>query len=265
MHLQPSSMSCTYFIDIVPHIFVAMDVGDEVKENPIPSLVRGSFASIQNGNVGSPEDIAWVDSCLIKESDISDDHWNSLKAALVEILNSHSESLGSSSGVDNGLHLYQETDTEIHPSSEETELNHIAIREALETIHDVQTNDDIPISKESKDDNDLESFTFKGNPFLPGYNDDFGVTENLELGVDMKSWAHEVKPPTEDIFRVWNLELPEEEDELVKQLNNALEEGLPQSLPSSFPDSDALKNLEETSVDDLVAGIADLSLNQVSS
>ncbi|XP_050365843.1 uncharacterized protein LOC126784420 [Argentina anserina] len=239
----------------------AMDVGDEVKEDTIPILISGSLASIQTGKAGSPEDIAWVDSCLIKESDISDDHWNSLKAALIDILNSHPVTLGSSSGASNGSH--QETDTEIHHSSEETEPTQIAIREQLKAIDDdAHRNNDIPISKDA---NDLLSFTFQGNPFLPGYNDDLGVTENFDLGVSMDSWAHEIEPSTQDIFRVWNLEVPEEEDELVKQLNSALEEGLPQSLPSNFPDSDAWKNLEETSVDDLVAGIADLSLNQVSS
>ncbi|KAK9942756.1 hypothetical protein M0R45_008405 [Rubus argutus] len=159
-----------------------MDIGDEVMENSIPSLIKDSLDSIQKGKVGSPEDIAWVDSCLIKESDISDDNWDSLKAAVVEILNFQPESLSSSS---------------------------------LESI--------------------------------------------------WASWASDIEPSTEDIFRVWNLEVPVEEDDFVKQLNNALEDGLPQSLPSSFPDSDVWKNLEETSVDDLVAGIADLSLNQICS
>ncbi|PRQ24025.1 hypothetical protein RchiOBHm_Chr6g0267851 [Rosa chinensis] len=237
----------------------AMDTGDEVMENTISSHINDSLESTQKGKVGSPEDIAWVDSCLIKESDISDDNWNSLKAALVEILDSHPESLGSSSGISNELH--GETDIEIHPSSEETEPNRFSIREELETLNDdVQTNDNIAISKKAYD---LQSFTFEGNPFLPGYKDELGVTENLELGVNKDSWAPEIEPSTEDIFKVWNLEVPEEEDELVKQLNNALEEVLPQSLPSSFADSDAHKNLEETSVNDLIAGIADLSLNQI--
>lgn len=232
-----------------------MDIGDEVMENSIPSLIKDSLDSIQKGKVGSPEDIAWVDSCLIKESDISDDNWDSLKAAVVEILNFQPESLSSSSLVSNGLH--GETDSEILPSSEETEPKCFSIREELET-----TDDDIPIRENA---NDLQSFTFEGNPFFPGYKDDLEVTENLELGVDMGSWASDIEPSTEDIFRVWNLEVPVEEDDFVKQLNNALEDGLPQSLPSSFPDSDVWKNLEETSVDDLVAGIADLSLNQICS
>ncbi|KAK9905146.1 hypothetical protein M0R45_000482 [Rubus argutus] len=183
-----------------------MDIGDEVMENSIPSLIKDSLDSIQKGKVGSPEDIAWVDSCLIKESDISDDNWDSLKAAVVEILNFQPESLSSSS----------------------------LVREELET-----TDDDIPIRENA---NDLQSFTFEGNPFLPGYKDDLEVTENLELGVDMGSWASDIEPSTEDIFRVWNLEVPVEEDDFVKQLNNALED-----------------------VDDLVAGIADLSLNQICS
>ncbi|PQM39515.1 uncharacterized protein Pyn_35008 [Prunus yedoensis var. nudiflora] len=172
----------------------AMDVGGEVMESTIPSLI---VDYVQKGEVLSPEDSAWVDSCLISESDNLDDDWSSLKGALLEILNSQPESLSSSA--------------------------------------------------------------------LPsGYrDDDLGVTGKLELGANVVSqylrWSLQLR-----IFSGFGIWMFQRRNDLVKQLEKALEESSLQPLPPTFDDSDVWKNLKVDSVDALIAGIADLSLGQIS-
>ncbi|XP_009378435.2 uncharacterized protein LOC103966934 [Pyrus x bretschneideri] len=247
----------------------AMDVGDEVREGNIQSLIMDSLESIKKGEVLSPEDNAWVDSCLINEFDVFDDNWDSLKGALQEILNSQPpESLSSSALVTDGLP--GGTDIEILPSREraETEQLRRRIRNAVLGIGEEAERsgeDDDGDMPTDEDTNNLQSSTFTGNPFLPGYKDDPRMTENPELGADISSSLSEMEPSTKDIFRVWDLDVPAEEDDLVKQLNKALEESLPQSVPSTFDDSDVWKSMKVDSVDDLVSGIVDLSLDLNSS
>ncbi|XP_068321110.1 uncharacterized protein [Pyrus communis] len=221
----------------------AMDVGDEVMEGTIQSLIMDSLESIKNG-------------------------------ALQEILGSQPpESLSSSSLVTDGL--TGGTDIVILASRERAETKQLRRRirnavlsigeEAERSDEDDDDNDDDDDMPTDEDSNNLQSSTFTGNPFLPGYKDDPRMTENLELGVDISSSLSEMEPSTRDIFRVWDLDLPVEEDDLVRQLNKALEESLPQPVPSTFDDSDVWKSMKVDSVDDLVSGIADLSLDLNSS
>jgi hypothetical protein len=58
--------------------------------------------------------------------------------------------------------------------------------------------------------------------------------------------------PFEDIFRVWDLDVPAEDGELVKQLNNALTESSIEFVLSTLNDSRPWKDLEEESVDNLI-------------
>ncbi|KAM1348682.1 hypothetical protein ACFX2I_002907 [Malus domestica] len=233
-----------------------MDVGDEVREGTIQSLIMDSLESIKKGEVLSLEDNAWVDSCLINEFDVFDDNWDSLKGALKEILNSQPpESLSSSALVTDGLP--GGTDIEVLPSREraETEQLRRRIRNAVLGIgeeaerSDEDDDGDMPTDE---DTNYLQSSTFTGNPFLPGYKDDPRMTENPELGADISSSLSEMEPSTKDIFRVWDLDVPAEEDDLVKQLTKALEESLPQPVASTFDDSDVWKSMKVDSVDDLL-------------
>lgn len=81
-------------------------------------------------------------------------------------------------------------------------------------------------------------------------------------GLDMGFTASDTEPSTEDVFKVWDLGIPDEEDELIKQLNKALAENPAQSTPSSSDDPGAGKNLKEESLGILIHGISDLSLDQ---
>lgn len=249
-----------FFSDIVCQIFAAMDVEDCEMESSISSLIL-SFTKSNQGEVVSAEDIAWVDSCLVKDPENSNGNWDSLKDVLLEILSSQSESFNSSASVSDGFP--EGIDVEILPSIEEAETMQFQGR---------TENDLVLINEEAKTDsydfpimlkNDtLQSLAFEGNPFLPTYTEGLKESKGVESKLDLGSSAYEMEPSTENIFRVWDLDIPAEEDELNKQLIKALTESSLESIPSTSNDSEAWKDLEEEPLDNLIAGMADLSLNQ---
>ncbi|CAL1385639.1 unnamed protein product [Linum trigynum] len=75
-----------------------MAVNEDPAEGSIPSIILESLVSSQNGDSLSTEDIAWADSCLVKDPDISAGDWSSIKDALLEVLSLVPESLDSLSG-----------------------------------------------------------------------------------------------------------------------------------------------------------------------
>ena len=396
-HLEDGVMqSSIYFhIDIVLQTFAAMDVEEGAMESSVLSSILNSIESNERGEGLSPEDIAWVDSCLIKDPESSETNMNSLKDALLEIFISQPELINSSAAVSNGSP--EETDVEILPSSEEaaavqfrgrTDDDLVLINKETKTKGDdlpinlknntlpsltyggnsfllsniegleesgssgskldlgsstyemepsnvddmVLANeeeetkgDDLPIKlgnntlqsltyggnsflltnteglkesgssaskldlgslthelelsnvddmvlsneeeKTKGDDlsiklknNTLQSLTFERNPFQPTYTEGLKESGRTESMLDLGSSAYDVEPSTEDIFRVWDLDIPAEDGELVKQLNKALTDYSFESIPSTLNDSGAWKDLEEQSVDNLIAGISDLSL-----
>ena len=401
-HLEDGVMqSSIYFhIDIVLQTFAAMDVEEGAMESSVLSSILNSIESNERGEGLSPEDIAWVDSCLIKDPESSETNMNSLKDALLEIFISQPELINSSAAVSNGSP--EETDVEILPSSEEaaavqfrgrtdddlvlinketkakgddlpinlknntlpsltyggnsflltntegleesgssgskldlgsstyemepsnvddmvlaneeeeTKGDDLPIKLGNNTLqsltyggnsflltnteglkesgssaskldlgsltHELELSnvDDIVLSNEEEktkgDDlptklknNTLQSITFERNPFLPTYTEGLKESGRTESMLDLGSSAYDVEPSTEDIFRVWDLDIPAEDGELVKQLNKALTDNSFESIPSTLNDSGAWKDLEEQSVDNLIAGISDLSLHGNSS
>jgi hypothetical protein len=237
-----------------------MEAEDCEMESSIPSLLLSLMKSKQM-EVLSAEDIAWVDSCLVKDPENSNGNWDSLKDALLEILSSQPESLDSSASVSDGFP--EGTDVEILPSNEEAETVQFQGR---------TENDLVLINEEAKTDgfdfpielknNTLQSLAFEGNPFLPTYTEGLKESKGIESKLDLGSSAYEMEPSTGDIFRVWDLDIPAEEDELDKQLNKALAEISFESIPSTSNDSGVWKDLEEEPLFNLIAGMADLSLNQ---
>ncbi|KAL3515099.1 hypothetical protein ACH5RR_022001 [Cinchona calisaya] len=69
---------------------------------------------------------------------------------------------------------------------------------------------------------------------------------------------------TEDIFKVWNLDMPDEEDEFIMKLNKAISESSLDLTPPVSEDSKLLKDLEDGHIDDIISGLADLSLDHLS-
>lgn len=276
LHFLTDNCNIAHSTDIVPCTLVGMAVEDEVMEGMVSSLVLDSTESNQKGEMLSVEDAAWVDSCLIKESEILESNWNTLTDALLEILSSQPGLLDSSASASDGLCV--ESDIEMPTLSEGAKADPFPGVEAETEAFPVTTlNDILPINEDSEpkseniaikeEVNEFQSLAFVGNPFLPSYSDDLKEPETIELGTDTSSSLYEIEPSTDDIFRVWDLDIPVEEDELVKQLNKALEESSPQSKPSSTLDDDsgAWKDFTEESIHDIIAGISDLSLKQNSS
>ncbi|KAJ6365219.1 hypothetical protein OIU76_030065 [Salix suchowensis] len=90
-------------------------------------------------------------------------------------------------------------------------------------------------------------------------DDDSMMSLPVGPGLDMGFTASDTEPSTEDVFKVWDLGIPDEEDELIKQLNKVLAENPAQSTPSSSDDPGAGKDLKEESLGILIHGISDLS------
>lgn len=262
-----------------------MAVEDDVMEGIVSSL-----ESNRKGETLSVEDVVWADSCLIKESEIPDGDWSSIEDALLEILTSQAGLLNSSASVSDGLHVENDSEMPTSPEVEEAELllgkgaeteasfvrtpiDELLLGMGAETEASFVSTpiDLLPINEESGTRsenivikeyiNDFQSLAFVGNPFLPTYND--GMKEP-ETSTNSSS-LYDIEPATDDIFRVWDLDVPVEEDELAKLLKKALEESSPQSKSSTLDESVTWKDFEQESVDDLIAGIADLSLKRNSS
>jgi len=114
------NLSSFLFIDVASYISLAMTAGDsEMVQGSISSVLVDSLESNENGDALSPEDVAWVDSCLVKDPEISDGtDWSSLKDVLLEILSLQPESHDSSEpgnddlprGTDILMHLSNETE-----------------------------------------------------------------------------------------------------------------------------------------------------------
>ncbi|XP_022135637.1 uncharacterized protein LOC111007546 [Momordica charantia] len=229
-------------------------------EESISSYLDSRPESKEPVDALTPEDIAWVDSCLINETpDISDGNWNNMKSALLEILDLYPESFASSAVLSDNAPGGTKDDIDMLPSNNE--------KESIFPWGD----DDDPMSEpgiaseDPRDHDDIDtslSLSFSKNPFLPTYKEDVGGKENTQTGSsqDLSEIGYEF--PVNDIFRVWDLNLPPVEDELLEQLNKALSENSFKSLPSMWDNRSVLKDFKEESLDDLINSISDLSLEQ---
>ncbi|XWS40105.1 hypothetical protein CRYUN_Cryun18bG0111400 [Craigia yunnanensis] len=248
-----------------------MDVDDDTGEGSVSLVILESLESTQKGGKLSAEDLAWVDSCLITDTETLESNWTSLKDVFLEIIGDQPESLDSPATGSNGF--AGGTVIKIVPSIEEAEA----------ASYSGRTDDDpvvIPINGDTEANTNgipikwrtsfLSQFfqedsteTFRGDPFLPTYKEDESRGEAIDLGLELSLSVAETNSPTVDIFRVWDLDIPAEEDDLIKQLNKAIAETETsfQSMPSVFDDSTAWKDLKDEPVDNLIAGIADLSLS----
>ncbi|XP_027355866.1 uncharacterized protein LOC113865479 isoform X2 [Abrus precatorius] len=243
-----------------------MDIEDAENKVSVSSVILNSIGYRQN-EVLSPEDLAWVDSCLNKDSDVSESDWIPLKNALLEIISSQSQSFSANveetkippysiSSERSTLELNQQSSTShVENLSEASSTFHVKpVSMAIET-----SSNQIPDDEKS---GTLPSFTFQGNPFLPTYNEDLKENETIDFGRNLDSSTYEMEHLAENIFKIWDLDIPSEDGELVKQLDKALSENSFQTVPSPFDDSAKWKDMEEGSLDDLIASIADLSLNK---
>ncbi|KAK2665441.1 hypothetical protein Ddye_004015 [Dipteronia dyeriana] len=221
----------------------------------------------QIGDALSPEDLAWVDSCLIKDSEILDSNWNALKGALLQIVDSNPESLSYSAAMIESSP--EGTDMEILPSNDETETAELPGRNDDDevvsfSLKSGKIKERFQINKKIVSQllyNDDPAETSVMDPFLPSFNDGERVSEVFDSGLNSDLLAIEMEPLSEDIFKVWDVVVPSEKDELVK----AIVDTSSQSISPAFGDPAGEWNLNDESLDNLVIAIADLSLDQNSS
>lgn len=185
----------------------------------------------------SAEDLAWADSCLNADIELSETNMDSLKEALLDILDQHSELLAPSAN------KHVNSDDINDPKS----LPSVADEG---TSHTAETNINDHLEEEFTD----VLFSLKQQPFLPNYKDEMmniQYSDDDDAGFVLSETV--VEPVSDDIFKVWDLDIPVEEDELDKQLKEALTSNAGTRVSGK-------KGLEAEYLDSLVQSIADLSL-----
>lgn len=147
--------------------------------------------------------------------------------------------------------------------------------EGRDHIHDSETT---PISiadssdgAELKDDGSLNhedafwSKHKKEDIFLPTYDESLKDLGLSDLEVDFTFEEFRLQQSTDDIFKIWDFDIPPEENDLTKQLHKALAGNPSEPEAPPFPDdSEVWKGVQNSSVDDLISGIADLTLSPYS-
>ncbi|MBA0863203.1 hypothetical protein Goshw_018190 [Gossypium schwendimanii] len=329
-----------------------MDVEDDIREGLASSIILQSLESTQQGDKLSDEDLAWVNSCLVTDTEILERNWSSFKDVLLEIIGDQPEPLDSSATGSNGflsgteisivpaikeaeaanysgrtdedllvipvdgdngintnnipikkrtgtqLQFLQEDSAEMfwgdpfRPTYKENERKDSAVDSGVKSSlsaeemnsstadifrvwdldipvdgdNGINTNN-IPIKKRTGTElqflQEDSTEVFRGDPFRPTYKENERKDSAADSGVKSSLSAEEMNSSTVDIFRVWELDIPDEEDDLIKELNEVSAETTTSfpSMPLPFDDSTALKDLEDETLDNLIAGIADLSLN----
>lgn len=241
-------------------------VEDKMKEDSVYSLLVNSLNSNLNEEPLSPEDVAWADSCLNKDVDSTDTNWNFVQEALLEILSSQPGERNSTAAESSG------------PPLDDQILQYVTNIESLEfsTGYDEHEDEDLiddedddigeaesmgGLSEEDEDDMMLGSGRarvrgkrrFK-SVFRPNYTEDIVIKgENSDSGLNLSLTTNEMEPLSEDLFKVWDLGILDEEDEFSTELSKALSE-TPPPIESSVDDSTSLKDLVNVSVDDLITG-----------
>lgn len=178
----------------------------------------------------SAEDLAWADSCLIQDPEISETNMDSLKEALLHILDQHSE-INAPAANEQG-----NSNDKTDPDNSHSEMRNA--EESVDQNSEQESYDAVSILKKQ--------------PFLPNFNDEM---MNVQYSDDDVVSEFVTEPQSDaGIFKVWDLETPAEEDELDKQLKEAL------STNADDIQARKTKGLKVESLDSLVESISDLSI-----
>lgn len=187
----------------------------------------------------SPEDVAWVESCLVKDLGGTDDNWDDVKDALWNIISSQESSPSEAS--DKTLEVNNESVQVDDDKSEVTSLP--------DFMQDSFSCNPSPV-KENGDDEANVAGLLRDHV---SYNH-INLEESEDGEAKMAAASVEDTGSPESIFRVWDLGTQFEVDELTKQLTTALAES---SVGSALDGATS----NEIIFEDLLAGMADLSLH----
>ncbi|KAL5213141.1 hypothetical protein ABZP36_023988 [Zizania latifolia] len=218
-------------------------------DNVFPAILE-SIKSNEKPFEPSPEEAAWADSCFVQTSELSVCDWGAMRKALLNAL--EKPPYDTSEVVhDQGTHAILEA----KPHSLYAE--------------NISQHDDVYMEqKDNGDDTDTAEASEAAN-VIRGTNEHGnqmdGYTAKSEDGDELaSSEVLEQTESREDIFKVWDLDLSlsddEDELELIKNLKELLKDN-PQK--SKYPPpSGTTMTLSQITIDDLVAGLSDLSLQQ---
>ncbi|KAJ9549255.1 hypothetical protein OSB04_021798 [Centaurea solstitialis] len=179
----------------------------------------------QDQDTLSAEDLAWADSCLIEDPEMSETNMDSIKEALLDIL---------------GI-LGPSTNEQDNPKDVTSPQNFPAVveegtSETADSSMDEHPEDEIP-----------DMLSPLKQPFLPNYNDEMMNVQYSDSDDDVVGFTFSdsvTEPPSGDIFKVWDLDIPVEEDGLVKELKEAL----------SSDAATGMKGVKRETLDSLVEG-----------
>ncbi|CAI0375090.1 unnamed protein product [Linum tenue] len=252
-----------------------MAVNEDPAEGSIPSISLESLVSTQNGDAFSTEDIAWADSCLVKDPDISAGDWSSINDALLQVLSLAPKSQGSLSGAmnDNGcvggtddFEMLPPDDAVVieQPSPSSDDHYRVTIEDAQPSAGVNRVDEETKMKPQHVDSDTSGSFQL-GTLLSTYERDNPKETDQSDLlPVDTASSAEDAGVTSSEIFKLWDLgihsEEEEEDDEL--KLNRALADSSIQSIAPVVDDPEATRDLKEGALDYLIAGIGDLSIHR---
>jgi hypothetical protein len=204
----------------------------------------------------SPEEAAWADSCFVQTSELSDVDWGAMRKALLDSLEKPMEEPCDTTEVMHGQGTHVISEAEAH---------------AWHVEEDIQ-NDDMDMEQQGSTYNDEDATevceavnVIRG---ADGHGKQVeGYTAKPDDGDELvSSEVAEQAESIDSIFKVWDLEASfsndDDEIELVKDLKRLLRDNPQEAVYP--PPSDTDKALSEINIDELVSGLSDLSLQQIS-
>lgn len=260
--------------DAMENLFQALNAEDDMVQDSSSPLTVNPAKYERNGNVPSVEDVDWADSCLVNNAEDSDPDWTLVLDALAETLSSRSDAPADSASQRDAL---TGVDIAIARTSEETEplvsVDTIAFNSAstLAKNKSEKNSDGYPID----DQNDaLPLGSTYDSFFLPTYKEDTREVNDFVAEFDSEFPVYAMEQRNQSIFKEWDIDIPDEEDELTKQLDKILSGGNTSQVdPPGIDDTglweasrgksmnDPLAGSVDLSIDDLISGVSDLSLN----
>ncbi|KAK4340394.1 hypothetical protein RND71_041856 [Anisodus tanguticus] len=266
---------------------MAMALDDDDMKDDDVSVSPLDLSSIGNNVSGdvppSPEDIAWADSCLINDLAISDHDRDSLKHASPNTFTIFSavmrddspqeshifstiEETGISGILDDIIYDVSPTNGQEGNTTRHQINNKDFYRDSLKHV---LPNTFTIFSAVMRDDSPQESHIFSTieETGISGILDDTIYDVSPTNGQEGNTTRHQINNKDTDnlenldeyIFKVWEFDIPDEEDELVKQFNKALAGSSPDSTSSASENLGVV--LDDKLLDDIISGLDDLSLS----
>lgn len=229
---------------------MAMAVDDDMEDDSVSPLDLNSVGSNESADVVSPEDVAWADSCLVNDLAILDHGMDSLKHALLDTF--PSKTIFSSVMRDDSSQ-----ESRIFPTFEETGILGIVDDYDVSPTNEQEGN----TTHHQINNEDTDNFWSRinsENDFLRISNEDLRLVEASDSEVDSQFSTLVEEELNDHIFKVWELDIPDEEDELVKQLYKALAGSSLDFTPSA---SENPLVLDDKLLDDIISGLDGLSLS----